>query len=132
MSNARTSTNEQQAGLEAKGRDLKAAGVEKVFSGRRAPCGPHGSPPRAVARGDRQASRRRVGLSRIGRAESGDAPATAQFRVRKDTLRQLKLRLSELNEDGNVEPHDLCHDLNCVVGPHVPRSSAAMAEAYSN
>ena len=37
---ARTSTVEQQAGLEAQGRDLKVAGVEKVFSERTSAVGP--------------------------------------------------------------------------------------------
>jgi DNA invertase Pin-like site-specific DNA recombinase len=37
---ARTSTAEQQAGLEAQGRDLKAAGVEKLFSEQTSAVGP--------------------------------------------------------------------------------------------
>jgi DNA invertase Pin-like site-specific DNA recombinase len=37
---ARTSTVEQQAGLEAQGRDLKAAGVEKLFSEQTSAVGP--------------------------------------------------------------------------------------------
>jgi DNA invertase Pin-like site-specific DNA recombinase len=37
---ARTSTAEQQAGLEAQGRDLKAAGVGKVFSEQTSAVGP--------------------------------------------------------------------------------------------
>ena len=37
---ARTSTSEQQAGLEAQGRDLKASGVEKLFSEQTRAVGP--------------------------------------------------------------------------------------------
>ena len=45
---ARTSTVEQQAGLEAQGRDLKAAGVEKLFSEQTSALGPRRALEQAI------------------------------------------------------------------------------------